>query len=491
VAAQHADRRVYEQARDAVLGGSPGARGAGVRPEVRASWARSLAAAVDPERARPPHDYDRAELTDRRAAHPLASVLPVLRDTLTDAAEQARHMMIVTDGKGRILWREGARAVLTRAERVDLVEGTRWSEDTVGTNAMGTALAGAAPVRIHSAEHLVSAYHPWTCAAAPVRDPATGRVVGTVDVTGPEESFHPTTLALVTAAARLAEHRLLAIAEAHDRRLREEYWPHLTRLGGTPGALLSAHGRVLAASPGSEFPERIALPDGGDRVVVDGVAVGGVPLGGGPVAGVLEPLGEGWLLRLPPGGPVRTALTLPLLGARTPVVARRDGRPVRLGLRHAEVLALLALHPEGLTADQLAAALYGDGGRAITVRAEVHRLRRAVGEDTVRTQPYRLVADLDADFLRLRAALREGRIRDAAAEAARGPLLPTSDAPEVRRAREQLAVAVRSALLRADDPDALWTLVRAGRGDGTDDEELRHRLRTLLPSSDPRRDELG
>ncbi|MEQ3541581.1 GAF domain-containing protein [Pseudonocardia tropica] len=489
--AQHADRRVYERARDAVLGGSPGARPAGIRPEVRASWARSLAAAVDPEHSRPPHDYDRAELTDRRTAHPLASVLPVLRDTLTEAAEQARHMMIVTDGQGRILWREGARAVLTRAERVDLVEGTRWSEDAVGTNAMGTALAGAAPVRIHSAEHLVSAYHPWTCAAAPVRDPATGRVVGTVDVTGPEESFHPTTLALVTAAARLAEHRLLAIAEAHDRRLREEYWPHLTRLGGAPGALLSAHGRVLAASPGSEFPERIALPDGGDRVVVDGVAVGGVPLGGGPVAGVLEPLGEGWLLRLPAGGPVRTALTLPLLGARTPVVARRDGRPVRLGLRHSEVLALLALHPEGLTADQLAAALYGDGGRAITVRAEVHRLRRAVGEDTVRTQPYRLVADVDADFLRLRAALREGRIHDAAAEAARGPLLPTSEAPEICRAREQLAVAVRSALLRADDPDALWTLVRAGRGDGTDDEELRHRLRALLPSSDPRRDELG
>ncbi len=214
-------------------------------------------------------------------------------------------------------------------------------------------------------------------------------------------------------------------------------------------------------------------------------------MGGGSVAGVLEPLGEGWLLRLSVGGPARTALTLPLLGARTPVVARRDGRPVRLGLRHAEVLALLALHPEGLTADQLAAALYGDGGRAITVRAEVHRLRRAVGEDTVRTQPYRLVADVDADFLRLRSALREGRVRDAAAEAARGPLLPTSDAPEIRRAREQLAVAVRSALLRADDPDALWTLVRAGRTAGTDDEELRHRLRGLLPSSDPRRDELG
>lgn len=476
-------RSDLERARDTVLGG---AGDAAVRPRIRASWARSLTAAVDPERSRPPHDHEPGEVAERRAAHPLAPALPVLRDVLTDTAEQARHMMIVTDEHGCILWREGARSVLRRAEHVDLVEGTRWSEDAVGTNAMGTALADGTPVRVHSAEHLVGAYHPWTCAAAPVRDPETGRVLGTVDVTGPEETFHPTTLSLVTAAARLAEHRLAARLAAHDQRLREENWPHLSRLGTTPGALLSPHGRVLACSPGSRFPERVALPGSGDRVTLDGVLLGAAA--GTAVTGVLEPLGEGWLLRVPSGGVAASSvLTLPLLGSRTPVAARRDGRPVRLGLRHAEVLALLALHPEGLTAEQLAAALYGDDGRTVTVRAEVHRLRRAVGEDAVRTQPYRLTARVDADFLRLREALRDGRTRDAAAEAARGPLLPTSDAPEIRAAREQLVVAVRSALLRANDPDALWTVVRAGQAD----DELRTRLRMLLPSSDPRRDELG
>lgn len=456
------ERAGLERARGDALTGSPAP---GVRPEIRASWERSLAASVDPERSRPAHPYQPGEVAELRAGHPLARTLPVLRETLVAAAEQARHLMVVTDERGHILWREGAREVLRRAERVELVEGTRWSEDAVGTNAMGTALSDDRPVRIHSAEHLVSAYHPWTCAAAPVHDPETGRQIGTVDVTGPEETFHPMTLSLVTAAARLAEHRLAALTEERDRRLRDTNLPHLSRLGDVPGALLSPRGRVLAATPAHRFPARVPLPERGDRVVLEG-----------GTEAVLEPLGEGWLLRVTaPAGPALPALTLPFLGARVPVV-RRDGRPLRLGLRHAEVLTLLALRPEGMTAEQLAAALYGDEGRPITVRAEMHRLRRHVGEGTVRTGPYRLAARVDADFLRLHEALWEGRVRDAAAEAARGPLLPTSESPGVRAEREHLVAATRAAVLRSGDPDALLTLLRADP-----DDELRDRLRAALP----------
>ena len=83
-------------------------------------------------------------------------------------------MMIVTDAQGRILWREGRRDVLRQGERVGLVEGALWSEESIGTNAMGTALASGEAVQIHAAEHLVRTYHRWTCAAAPIHDPETG-----------------------------------------------------------------------------------------------------------------------------------------------------------------------------------------------------------------------------------------------------------------------------------------------------------------------------
>lgn len=66
--------------------------------------------------------------------------------------------------------------------------------------------------------------------------------------------------------------------------------------------------------------------------------------------GAGEPLAEGWLLRLRRAtARPRPVLSLPFLGAGR-LLARLDGSPVRLTMRHTELLVLLALHPEGLTA---------------------------------------------------------------------------------------------------------------------------------------------
>lgn len=447
------------------------------RDLISASWRRSLDAHVDPDRGRPSQVFGSDELDGVRSGHPLAPVLPLLRRTLLDVADEAVHMMIVTDAGGHILWREGHRRVLRRADEVALVEGTRWSEDAVGTNAMGTALASGRAVQIHSAEHLVRLYHSWTCAAAPIHDPDTGELVAAIDLTGPLSTFHPSTLALVSAAAELAEVHLRARFVERDERLRARNQVHLDGLRGEPGALLAPRGRVLSATtPEGWLPERIPLPGSGGRVDL-----------GDRGEGVLEPLAEGWLLRLTPRTTAsRATLALPFLGAVRPV-ARIDGRPVRLTLRHAEMLTLLAKHPEGLTADRLAQGLYGEAGNPVTVRSEVHRLRAALGPPLISTQPYRLRAHVDADFLDLRTDLRACRVPSPEV-LARGTLLPTSEAPGVREERDHLAASVRDAVLRRGDVDALWALGRTEAGAA--DVELVDRLRRLLPESDPRRAEL-
>jgi hypothetical protein len=448
---------------EVLAGGAP-------RQVVAASWQRSLAARVDPEHGAPSLVYEHAELAQVRAGHPLTGVLPLLRDTLVTIADEAMHMMLVTDAQGRILWREGRRDVLRRGERVGLVEGTLWSEESIGTNAMGTALASGGAVQIHAAEHLVRTYHRWTCAAAPIRDPETGAVIGVVDVTGPERTFHPTTLALVVAAARLAEGYLRTQLAVRDERLLSRNLPHLVGLRDEPGALLSPSGRVLAAQPSGWLPAQVDLPAAGDRVLL---ARGD--------EGLLEPLAEGWLLRLPRSrNRPNRVLTLAFLGATRALL---DGRPVRLSRRHAELLTVLALHPEGRSADELAAALHGDAGKSVTVRAEVHRLRAVIGVGVLRTQPYRLAATVDADFLNVRTALAEGRVRDAAL-LHRGELLPRSDAPEVREERDLLAAAVHAAVRRSADSEAMWTLAGAERGAGAD---LTDALLRCLPEGDPRR----
>ncbi|WP_262402865.1 helix-turn-helix domain-containing protein [Actinomadura sp. CNU-125] len=175
-------------------------------------------------------------------------------------------------------------------------------------------------------------------------------------------------------------------------------------------------------------------------------------------------------------------LALTLLGADPPV-ARLDGRPVPLSLRHAEILALLALHPQGLSGDRLSWLLYGDEGTPGTVRAEIHRLRDRLG-GLVRARPYRLDCAVDADFRTVRRLLDEGDV-PAAARLYAGELLPRSDAPAVRAERDELAVLMRRQALDRGGAEALWAYAQTEPGRG--DLEALERLGAVLPPGDPRR----
>ncbi len=456
------DPRRLAHAREVVLSG---ARTRGARELIVESWRRSLAARIDPERHVAPVVLDRDELADRRGAHPLAAALPVLRETLVGIADEAQHLMIITDADGNILWCEGAGSVRGLAERVRLTEGACWAEDAIGTNAMGTALALGRPVTVHSAEHLVRTYHGWTCAASPVRDPDTGRTIGVVDVSGPLSSTHPATVALVSAAARLAEGQLQVRLAARDERLRSVNMRHLIALRGEPGALLSPSGRVLAAEPHGLLTSRVDVTGGSVRLA-DGREA------------VLEQLDEGYLLRVPRQGTRRPVLSLRFLGESK---GSLDGRALPLSLRHAELLTALALHPRGVTAEQLALHLYGERGNPTTVRAELHRLRAQLG-GVLLTRPYRLAADVRGDFLAVRDALRAGDVGTAAA-AYRGRLLPRSEAPVVCEEREDLAAALRRGVLACGDVEALWAF-----GLVAEDATVLERLVRRLPRTDPRRE---
>ena len=140
--------------------------------------------------------------------------------------------------------------------------------------------------------------------------------------------------------------------------------------------------------------------------------------------------------------------------------------------------------PEGLSAEALAIALYGEAGNPVTARVEVHRLRAQLGDLVVRTRLYRLGGDVDADFLAVPRLLHEGNLADALA-VWQGPLLPRSDAPGVREERDGLIVALRDAVLHRRDVGALWTFARTAVG--ADDVDVLETLVELLPPTDTRR----
>lgn len=179
-----------------------------MRAEVAASWERSAAAGVDVGQRTAPVTLDVPDLRGQREAHPLARVLPLLDDVLGREVRDCGAVMALADAEGTLLWVSGTPERLRHAERIGFVEGSNWDERLAGTNAPGLALATGRDAFITREEHFRTAVRSWSCAATPIHDPGTSQVLGVLDVTGGDQIVVPQTMAMVRAAARLAEAEL-------------------------------------------------------------------------------------------------------------------------------------------------------------------------------------------------------------------------------------------------------------------------------------------
>jgi hypothetical protein len=425
-----AQARLLRRAHDVVLSGC------GTPPVLRdlvvSSWGRCTAAGVDPDRPAPMM-LGADEAAARFATHPLAAVTPLVRGLLGTVSAEARHLVAISDADGTLLWVDGHPRMLEAALAPHFKPGALCSETAVGTNAVGTALALGHAVQIFSAEHFNRLLHGWTCAAAPVRDPASGAILGVIDLSSSFRKAHPHTLALVTAVAQAAEAQLMRDRASREAELLERYIDRLPAAGRRPSALVAADGRVLAASPRGWLGRRVeSLPDAG-KAVVEPVADGALI-----VWGV-----RGRERRVP-----RRRLRIRALGAGAPRF-ELAGASLAVTSRRAELLIVLAMTPAGLSAQALAGCLYGPGAKAVTARAEVARVRRVAGE-LVGAQPYRLAADVHADFLDVERLLARDRVAAAVARYS-GPLLPGSRAPAIVARRAALESALSDALVDAGD----------------------------------------
>jgi len=415
----HAQALRLAHRREATLAG---AAPAGVRPPIAASWRRCSAAGLDPERALAPRPLSAEEAAERWARHPLRAVLEPVRSLLAHAREEAGQVALFCDADGTLLWLEGDPRLREQGHAVNLVLGSCWSERVAGTNAMGTALAERMPLQVFSSEHYVEAVGGWACSAAPVHDPCSGDLLGVLDLSGDMRTAHPHTLTVVAAAARVAEAALGELAAGQPPGRRHGATP-------TPNDLREMRLRTVAGvSDRQPMPATAAAP----------------------------------------------ALHLRAFGPRPPELSIGVS-VVPLARRHAELLTLLLLRPQGWSAERLALELLGDHGKPVTVRAELSRLRRLLG-GRVSSPPYRLLGPADADFAAVERLLDAGEAGEALLRYG-GELLPFSEAPAIVEARHRLELALRAAVLESDDPSLLERWLRTPSG--ADDEPACRRLLTL------------
>jgi hypothetical protein len=189
--------------------------------------------------------------------------------------------------------------------------------------------------------------------------------------------------------------------------------------------------------------------------------------------------------------PEASRATLRVLGRdRALLELTGEGRETvtELGARHAELLLMLAVHRQGLSAERLGELVYGDAAATDTLRPELVRLRRHLERSAPQlvpaSRPYRLTVPLETDAHQLLSLLDRGAHRVALA-AYRGDVLPDSVAPGVEEFRESVRVALREALMSEASLEVL--LAFADTAAGADDLELLRLCLSMLPARSPRR----
>ncbi|WP_218511629.1 sigma-54-dependent Fis family transcriptional regulator [Variovorax sp. dw_308] len=172
-----------------------------------------------------------------------APVMEMLFEQIVDT----ESMIVLADVTGTILHSVGDDKFLQRADKVALMPGVNWAEHSKGTNAIGTTLFEEAPTVVHGGEHFIHANNFLTCSASPIFDPR-GNMLGVLDVTGDQRSYHQHTMGLVRMSARMIENQWLS--DDYGNRLRLHFHSRAEFIGTLLEGIIvvGGDGKILGAN---------------------------------------------------------------------------------------------------------------------------------------------------------------------------------------------------------------------------------------------------
>ena len=136
----------------------------------------------------------------------LNTALPYL-NKISQQLKESDMLALLIDADGYVLSLTGSQRTMVEARRINFMEGARWTETDVGTNAIGTALVIGEAVMINGTEHFSIASHHWSCSAAPIRD-VDGTIIGVIDISCMADNKHPFMLGMASTVAYAIEREI-------------------------------------------------------------------------------------------------------------------------------------------------------------------------------------------------------------------------------------------------------------------------------------------
>lgn len=188
----HADQ-VYASAQSAAVASSP----------IVASWRRCMTMhRLAPEDQRLPVRLTEQELrTARERSERLVAEAADELDRLFLTVGKAGCCLLLTDREGIALERRGTSGDDKDFRDLGLWTGSVWTEASIGTNGIGTALADERAVAIIRDQHFFSSNVDLSCTTAPIRD-HRGQLAGALDISTRRRDVTDVMLAILSQTVR-------------------------------------------------------------------------------------------------------------------------------------------------------------------------------------------------------------------------------------------------------------------------------------------------
>ncbi|MDA2669038.1 sigma-54-dependent Fis family transcriptional regulator [Bacillus cereus] len=176
-----------------------------INERISESWHRCKQANVDPHINKGQKILSSNIFQDQKKKSEifLDIAIPQIQN-MRKTIDELQMMALLIDPDGYVLSLSGNEQTLKRAKHINFIEGVKWTEAAVGTNAIGTALEIEEAIMISGTEHYSVASHSWSCAAAPIHND-DGKLIGVLDFSCPIEFSHPYMLGMVTSIAHAIE----------------------------------------------------------------------------------------------------------------------------------------------------------------------------------------------------------------------------------------------------------------------------------------------
>lgn len=179
------------------------------RAVIARSWQRSRELGLNPHAERAPTVLSGEEIEAWLAREDLGRAARPVLDNLVDTVQGTRHVIVLADAQGRILYSVGHRQIQDHLERINFRPGGSWQEREVGPNGVGTPLALGHSEVVLGVEHYCQGWQPWVCYGSPIVNPLNHeRLMGAIDITGPVSNISQEAMVLAVSIAQTVQSAL-------------------------------------------------------------------------------------------------------------------------------------------------------------------------------------------------------------------------------------------------------------------------------------------